>query len=430
MSIRIWSARTAEQDLARLCMVVHAYYPIGEPRVERESRGALAAGHPVDVVCLRLPGESPREVVDGVRVHRVGMTHQRGAGMLALLREYVLFAVRATLLTAWITRGLVRGRGWIVQVHTPPDFLILVALLPKLLGAQVVLDIHDLSTHLFGARYRDVGVMGRLIARLLNVTERVACGVADRVITVHEPYRAELISHGIRPERVSVVMNAADESLIERARAAIVRDGGHAPFTIAYHGTITRPYGVDLLVEALPRVRAELGEVRCLILGEGDALESIRERAGSLGIADSIEFSGRYLPIEQALALVGAADCGVVPNRPTEYNRFALSSKLFEYVALGLPAVVAQLETLTGHFDPDEVAFFTPGDPDALADALLWVAADAQRAGAMAARAGRRSGEYTWSANRARYLSLIDAPGPAARACEVPVALAPAEEIS
>jgi glycosyltransferase involved in cell wall biosynthesis len=147
--------------------------------------------------------------------------------------------------------------------------------------------------------------------------------------------------------------------------------------------------------------------VRCVILGDGDALVSVEQRAEDLGVADLLEFSRGYLPIEVALERVALAQCGVIPNRPSEYNRFALSSKLFEYVALGIPAVVARLETLAAHFDPDEVTFFEPGDASALARAITWVAQNPAAAEGMAVRARTRGHEYSWAEHRRRYLEVI-----------------------
>lgn len=170
------------------------------------------------------------------------------------------------------------------------------------------------------------------------------------------------------------------------------------------------------MIEALPRVLAQIPDARCVILGEGDALGAIRQRANQLGVAEAVEFSGHYLPIEQALERVAGSSCGVIPNRPTQLNRFALSSKLFEYVALGVPSVVARLATLAGHFDRDEVGFFEPGDPDSLAHAVTWVAQHPAESEAMAARALARSREYAWSANQARYLAVIASASRASRA--------------
>jgi glycosyltransferase involved in cell wall biosynthesis len=192
------------------------------------------------------------------------------------------------------------------------------------------------------------------------------------------------------------------------ARALAGRPDGSPGFEIAYHGTITQWYGVDLIVRAVAILRSDLPGVRAVVLGEGDALEEARGLARALGVADRIEFSGRYLPIEEALARVATADCGVIPNRPSVLNRFALSSKLFEYVALGIPVVVSRLETLEAHFDASEVTFFEPGDAELLAAAIQSVARSRSDARSKARAASSRAESYSWQVNRLRYQKVLE----------------------
>jgi glycosyltransferase involved in cell wall biosynthesis len=97
----------------------------------------------------------------------------------------------------------------------------------------------------------------------------------------------------------------------------------------------------------------------------------------------------------------------VIPNRRSRLNRFALSSKLLDYVELGIPVVVARLETLAAHFSPEEVTFFEPDDPQALAEAIAWVADHPIEAREKAVLARRRAEEYSWSTSRARLLEAL-----------------------
>lgn len=393
---------TAEKSIRpTLCMVVHAHYPVGEPRVQREARAATAAGYDVHIVSLGGRNEAAQEVIEGARVHRVAIQHRRGFGLLRTTVEYVRFSFAASVAVARLHR---RHRFAVVHVHAPPDFLIAAAVVPRLRGAKVILDIHDLSPDMFGARFGD-SPAGRVLAALLRAVETLSCHLADRVVTVHEPYRAELGAHGVPLEKITVLMNSPDVDLIDRARLSVPASA--VDFEVAYHGTVTSWYGVDLLVRAVGQLVPEFPGLRAVVLGEGDALEDVMSLAAEIGVADRIEFSGRYLPIEQALARVSTASCGVIPNRASRLNRFALSSKLFEYIALGVPVVVTRLETLAAHFGKEEVVFFEPGDADALAAAVKSVAADPISAAARAERARVRAREYSWATSAARYVALL-----------------------
>jgi glycosyltransferase involved in cell wall biosynthesis len=383
-------------------MIVHSHYPVGEPRAEREARAAVDAGYSVDVVCLRAPHEPASETVDGIGIIRLPVEHIRGVGTLHTFLEYGRFALRATIATMRLHR---RSPVDIVYVHAPPDFLIVAALIPRLLGSGVVLDIHDLSPHMFEARFGGRGFAG-VAERALRFVERRACAAADRVVTVHDPYREELVANGVPASKIAVVMNGPEEEAVNDARAR-AKDADSRGFLVAYHGTLTHWYGVDLLIEAVARLENRVPQLRALILGEGDALATAEALAQELGIAGRTDFSRAYLPHAEALRRVAMASCGVIPNRPSRLNRFALSSKLLDYVALEVPVVVSRLETLAAHFSPDEVTFFEPADAESLAEGIAWVADHPTEAREKAKRARRRADEYRWSASRARLLESL-----------------------
>jgi len=382
--------------LGRLCMVVHGPFP-PDPRVSRAVAVAIAEGWEVDVLATRQPGQPVVERVDGARVLRLPIVHRWGAGARATVREYLGFTVLAS---ARVARLMARRRYDVVHIHTPPDFLVVSALLPRLLGARVVLDIHDLSPDMFAMRFG--GRRGsRFADRVLRRLERLAARFADEVLTVHEPYRRELAARGVPPDKITVVMNTVDERLLPPARTPRREDD----FRVVYQGTITPPYGVHLVVEAVARIEPEM---QLEIYGDGDSLGTIRSLAESLGVADRVRFSGRFLPQAEALDRIQLASVGVIPNLPTPLNRFALSTKLFEYVALGIPVVCADLPTIREHFGESELLFFRAGNADALTTALLEIRREPEAAARRAAAALRRYEGYRWARHASRYAEVLD----------------------
>ena len=385
----------------RLCMVVHASYPIGEGRVAREALAAIEAGWNVDVVALRREGEPVTETVDGVRVFRLPLAHARGGSALTMVREYIGFTLLAAAKVAALNR---RQRYQIVQVHNPPDFLVLAALVPKTLGTRVIFDIHDFAPLLFTSRFG--GRRGAMQARrLLQVVEGLAARFATAVITVHDPYRQALEGRGVPSEKVTVVLNSVDERLLPRGAAPPAKPQG---FRVVYHGTVTPVYGVELLVEAAALVAPEEPAFRVEIYGEGDALERVRARIVELGVSESTYLSGRYLPAQEVLERVQFATVGVIPNLPSEWSDGTLPTKLLEYAALGVPIVSADLPAIRAHFSPNEVLFFPAGDAAALAHALRDVHANPAAAQERAEAAQRRYEDYRWKHSAARYVSLLE----------------------
>jgi glycosyltransferase involved in cell wall biosynthesis len=380
----------------RLCMVVHGPYP--ESRVARESAAALEIGYEVEIIATRRKGETPHEVIDGADVTRLPVGHVQGAGLVRMLGEYLAFTGLAVGVVG--VRTIAR-RYDVVHIHTPPDFLIASALIPRLLGSRVILDIHDRSPDMFSMRFP--GRLGVLARASLERLERLAARFADVVVTVHDPYARELVALGIPAEKTIVVMNSLDERLLPSPKPPL-----HEPFRIVYHGTLTPHYGVDLLVEATAQIVERGLDARVEIIGEGDSLPKLRARVATLGLSDRVAIDGRFLPHRSVLERINGASVGVVPNLPIPLNRFALSSKLFEYVVLGVPVVSAALPTLQEYFSDQEVRFFEPGSAESLADALLAVSQDPHAASLRAERARRRYASYRWEVNRQRYVGILD----------------------
>jgi glycosyltransferase involved in cell wall biosynthesis len=389
-------------DGRTLCLITHARFPIGEPRAERAAHAAATAGYRVDVIALRGRGERLSEKGDGIAVWRVPLKHRRGSRLGVVLLEYCTFALLASL---WVLVLRARRRIHVVEIHSPPELLVVAGLLPKLLGAGLLLDVRDLSSHLWEARFGR-SRRGAVVIAILERIEGAVCALADAVVTVHKPYRAQLVARGAEGKTVSVVMNTPDESVINRVRRPSPLERRRV-FTVAYHGTITRWYGVDLLIEAVGLLRARGRSVEAVVLGEGDELGAVQKLVRSMGIGELVSFSKRYLPIEEALSVVAAADCGVIPNRLAEINRFILPNKLFEYVALGVPVVSARLETVAAHFGENELTFCDPGDPSSLANAIEWVMDQGALAKQKTLQAQARASLYSWETNRTSYLEVL-----------------------
>jgi glycosyltransferase involved in cell wall biosynthesis len=233
--------------------------------------------------------------------------------------------------------------------------------------------------------------------------ERLTARLSHVVLTVHEPYRRELVSRGVEASKVVVVMNSLDDAAMPPPLDRRAANG----FVVSYHGTITPHYGVPLIVEAAAEALPAIPDLAVRIYGEGDALEDVVARAAQLGLEDRVWVSPTFLSQREVLRAVQPASVGVIPNLPTKLNRFALSTKLLEYVALGVPVVCSDLPTLREHFSDEEVLFFEAGNPTALARALEATAKDLQAAEQRAEAALRRYRDYRWPVSAERYVDAL-----------------------
>ena len=378
-------------------MVIDNGWP--DTRVEREAKAILQRGYRVDVICVGERGEPSREVSNGMTIYRLPLTRRRGMGAAVQLLEYLTF-----LLVAAVKLFLLdlRRRYDVVHVHNVPDFLVFAAIVPKLRGARVILDIHDLMPEFFASRFGDAG--SSRLRGLVRLQERLATGFADHVITVTDQWRQRLVDRGIRPEKVSVVMNLPDDEIFRPASSA--RASGE-PFTLLYHGTLTHRYGIDLLIEAVARARAEV-PLRLIIHGTGETLPLLKQQAAPLVADGTIRFSTQVLETRELPRLIEAADAGVVPNRLDGFTDGILPTKLLEYVAVGVPAIVARTSATAHYFDDTMVRFFTPGNVDELAAAIVELAHEPDLGRHRALRAMAFTEQHPWRATADAYASLVD----------------------
>jgi glycosyltransferase involved in cell wall biosynthesis len=384
-------------------MVVHAYYPFGETRVEREARALVDHGYEVDVICLQADGEPTVDTEDGVGIYRLPVKRHKKSGLIVQMLEYLAFFVLVFVRLAALHR---RRRYRVVQVHNLPDFLVFAALVPKLTGAQLILDLHDLMPEFYAARFG--GSLDSLPVRLIRWQERLSCRFADHVITVTEPWRETLIQRGLPAEKITVVMNVADDRIFHRTSAIALSARNDDRFNLIYHGNLTRRYGIDLAIQAVNLVRQKIPEIHLTIHGWGRYLETLIELADELDLREHVYFSSRAVPAAELPQLIRKADVGVVPYRRDVFTDGILPTKLMEYAALGMPVIAARTPAITAYFDEKMVQFFTPEDPDDLARCILTLYSDRKRMEQLAEGTEKFNQRYNWTKLGAEYVALVE----------------------
>src|SRR5260370_29664665 len=102
-----------------------------------------------------------------------------------------------------------RGKLDVVNFHNMQDILILSAIVPRLGGSKLVLDIHDPMPELSMSSNNGASgkLSGKLLIKLLRLQEKISCGLADRVISVNESMRENLRGKGVCDDKIFIVHN-------------------------------------------------------------------------------------------------------------------------------------------------------------------------------------------------------------------------------
>jgi len=381
----------------RACMLAYTFYE-GDGRVIRYAQSLVRDGAQVDAIVLRRPGQVAEEVLDGVRVLRIQAREKNERGRLAYLVRLLRFFFRSMHEVARRHRAQPYD---LVHVHSVPDFEVFAALAPRLGGAQVILDLHDLVPEFYAAKF---GVRPEsLVFRALERMERWSTGFADHVIVANDLWLDKIIARAAPREKVSSFINHPDLALFDPARRTRVADGR---FLLSYAGSLNWHQGLDIAIRAVAIARSQIPGLAFHIHGEGPTRQSLAALVESLGLQDVVHLHAP-LPIREIAGVMADADLGVVPKRNDAFGGEAFSTKILEFMALGVPVVVARTRIDDHYFDESLLRFFAPGDADDLARVLVAAWQDRAGSGARARQALAHARCNSWESRQGRYLDLV-----------------------
>ncbi len=370
-----------------------------DSRIQRQARALAQRGDEVDLICV---GEREQlRVGEGtIRTHPVASEKASG-GASAYLRDYATFLTRAL----WKLSALdSRQRFDLVEVHNMPDILTAAALVPRLRGVPVILNMHDTFPELFSTKYGRAA--GDWLERMLMREERASAALATHLITVTDQARKRVEGRGVGVGRTTIVMNSPDERVFGPPREP-VQFPADGPIRVLYHGGLAPRFGVESAIRAFERLRASVPRLELRVCGSGEDRDRLAALAAEIA-PERISVSPEPVPFERIPDELRAAHIGVVPTLHDRFTELLLPVKLLEYVHMGLPVIASRLPGIAGYFSESDLHQFTPGDPQALAAAIESICADPQDARERAAQASARLTEIAWERQRERYLELVD----------------------
>lgn len=394
----------------RIAMVAYTHYQT-DPRCRREATLAAAGGWEVHFYALSRDGHSRTEAVEGITLHELPMERYRGGSTVSYLLGYLRFLFLAG---GAVFAAHLRRRFRIIHVNTMPDFMVLTGLLPRMCGARLLLDIHDVMPEIYMTKFKVPATHWKI--RLIKSSEVLAARLAHRVLTAEHPKLELLVAHGVPRGKLSVLLNLPDDAIFPLRRRTpepmLLAAGGPPPtveFRLIYHGTIVHRLGLDHAVNAMGLLAAEWPGLTLSLYGDGDQLPELHALATRSGIADRVWFSDRFLPIEEILPAIAAAHLAVLPTRHEISTDYMLPTKLLEYLACGVPALFTPTLTVRHYFGDSHPLYLEDPSPAALAERIVWVRANyAEVVRLTNELQDRFFGRWHWSEHKHTYLDLLD----------------------
>lgn len=328
-----------------------------------------AAGDGVTLVASGFPGGAPEEMIDGIRVIRLG---NRVSYYTHAPRAYLRLRREATI-------DLV-----VEDLNKFPFFARLWVREPLVV----------LAHHLFGrTAFRQVPLP---IAIATYVAERLVPRLYRGVpVVLYSPStRDELVRGGLRPRDLHLVPIGLDHGRYHPGAQSLAS----VPTVLAL-GRMEPYKRIELLVDAI----AELHGVRLVVAGTGTGTEAVRARVIARGIGDRVELRG-FVNEDEKVRLLQTSH---VIASASEKEGWGLT--VLEAAACGTPAVTTDAPGLRDAVRDGETGLLVPpGDVAALAHALARVLGDPALRARLGAAALRMASEFDWDSAAARVSAILD----------------------
>jgi len=385
-------------------LVVLSSYPF-DARPRRTADALVRQGMSVDYICVT-DGKSPwHEKINGLNVFRVPIEHQRG-GKLAYAYQYSAFTLAAAVILAARSQ---RPRYDLIYINNMPDILVASALLPKMLGAKVILDLHDPMPELMAAIFAKHANSKSI--RLMKWLEKWSMARAHQIVTPNRACQRIFAARSCPEGKIVVVMNSPDESIFPFqsvcSRPALQRNSDQ-PFVVMYHGTLVERNGLDMAVEAFAYVRSKIPRAQLRIYGEATPfLERVMRSAREGGLEQNVLHFGKR-SLEEIVAAIDACDVGIIPNPRNAFTNINTPVRIFEYLARGKPVIAPRTPGIQDYFDEDSLVFFDAGNAEQLAQRIEFVVFHPEEVVSIATRGQQIYRAHSWEQEGSTLVRVVE----------------------
>jgi glycosyltransferase involved in cell wall biosynthesis len=376
----------------RVAIVKHCYYP-QHAHIKKIADTLVKDGYKVDVFSCRAKDQKPREELNGVNVYRLPGEIRR-EGLSRYILEYTNFLFLVSLKLIQLS---LKKRYDIIEVCTMPDHLVFCTIVPKLMGTKVILYMFENMAELFRSSFQKR--MKQFFIKFILLFEKLSAGYADRVISADGHYYKQiLVSHGIRENKIDVIQNVPNEDAFPINITPPKEDGY---FHVITHGSIIKRYGIQVLIRAVPLLVKEIPNIRVDVVGGGEYLPEVMKLADTLGINKYVNFAG-IVSHKEVPSYISQAHVGVAPM----IDDVGIPNKVFEYFALQRPVVLSSHPSLRATFSADSVSYFQPDDENDLAQKIIELYRNPEKAAGQIPHATDFYRKNKWSVMKNDYLRI------------------------
>jgi len=384
--------------MKKVCILRHGFYP-QDSRVSKEIDALIESGITVDILCLRSENQPLVEKKQYLNIFRLPIKRKRG-GKVRYIFEYFFSFLSMFFIVSTL---FIRKRYNVIQINTMPDFLIFAALIPKLFGSKLVLDLHEPIPELYITKWgKD---KGSVFINFQKKIEQMAIKFSDKALTVTEALRKRQVERGANIEKIEVIPNVCDEKKFRKINN--YSKGMSKSFTLITHGAIEERYGHELVIRAVNILKERIPNIRYEVPGTGTYSDNLIEVINDLDCSEQVGFLGR-LPFEVLLEKLTSADVGIIPMYQNPYSELIDTNKMYEFIELGIPVIISRLPAIEDNFNDSDLLFFEPGNYQDLSRCIEELYLNPQKRKDLVANAYKSYEKINWEKKKFVYVNIIN----------------------
>ena len=344
-----------------IALIVYSNYS-SDARVRRYAEVLAEDGHLVDVICLRenyIPKEKKIRLIQ-YPIRRI----RRGISWYVI--DYFMFFLYSFFI---LSINYFSKKYKIVHVNNMPDFLVFTAIVPKILGSKIILDMHDPMPELYMSKFHVND--NNIFVRLLKIVEKTAFLFADKVITANDVFRQLFLSRNdITDNHISVILNCPDNNIFNNNFKRIIKD---KYFNVIYMGTVDDRFRIDLTISTMPVLIKKIPNIRLVIIPkieeEGIYFQNLKKSVTEKKLENFVIFK-KPLPLEKIAEELKSADIGIVLADNNVFTDKIFPVKLLEFIQMKIPIIATKTKLLGKYFTDKEIFFLPENSVDEFSKAV------------------------------------------------------------
>jgi len=383
------------------CVIAYTFYEMDQ-RVKRYAEALAARGDHVDVIALKGEGQKDIEMINGVNVYRIQKRIHNENGMMDYFLRIGKFFIKGSLL---LIKNNFKNKYNVIHINSVPDYLVFMGFIPKIFGTKLILDVHDLMPEFFSQKFHKS--MESFYIRMLLLMEYISVKFADHTIIANDLWREKIILRdNIDSMNCSTLLNYPNMDHYDK----VVKKEKNDTIDVIYPGTISHHHGIDIAIKAIHSIKKKNYSVILHLYAKKSSNiygQHLNNLINELSIAENIKFVDPVRP-EDIYKIYSNADIGIVPKRDGVFSGEAFSTKIYDYMASGLPIVASRTKIDEYYFDDTMISFFEPENYEEMANCIVNMYTNKNISNRMIDKCKDYVIENSWANKKKIYIDIVD----------------------